>query len=69
MRNIQSVIADQKYRLMELELADLRSKVAFVTTGVGVPSFTPNGRALYLRQDGGAGTTLYVYEGSGWVAK
>lgn len=40
-------------------------------SGVGVPTFTPPGsaRALYIRKDGGTGSTLYVYEGAGWVAK
>lgn len=37
--------------------------------GEGVPTFTPPGRALYVRLDGGTSTTLYVYEGASWVAK
>jgi hypothetical protein len=40
-----------------------------VATGTGVPSFTPSQRMLYIRQDGGANTTLYVYEGASWTAK
>jgi hypothetical protein len=53
----------------ELEIANLKSKTRFVYTGQGLPSFTPEGRAIYIRQDGSTGTTLYVYEGSSWVAK
>jgi hypothetical protein len=41
----------------------------FFYFGAGAPSFTPPGRALYIRTDGGAGTTLYVYEGASWVGK
>lgn len=40
-----------------------------IFTGLGAPAFTPTGRALYVRQDGGAGTTLYVWEGAAWAAK
>ena len=54
---------------IERELDSLRSAFSIITTGVGVPSFTPSGRAIYIRQDGGTNTTLYVYEGSAWVAK
>lgn len=55
--------------VIEQELAALKAKTQFVYTGVGAPSFTPNGRAIYIRQDGGVNTTLYVYEGSAWAAK
>lgn len=55
--------------VIEQELSSLKAKTQFVYTGQGAPSFTPNGRAIYIRQDGGANTTLYVYEGSSWVAK
>lgn len=41
----------------------------FVYWGAGVPTLTPPGRALYIRTDGGAATTLYVYEGAAWAAK
>jgi hypothetical protein len=41
----------------------------FFFSGAGAPAFTPPGRAMYIRIDGGAGTTLYVYEGAGWVGK
>lgn len=43
--------------------------------GEGVPTFTPTdlagntARALFIRTDGGASTTLYVYTGAGWTAK
>lgn len=41
----------------------------FIFFGTGVPTFTPPGRAIYIRLDGGAGTTLYVWEGAAWVGK
>ena len=41
----------------------------FIFFGTGAPTFTPPGRALYVRLDGGAGTTLYVWEGAAWAAK
>jgi hypothetical protein len=34
----------------------------FVVVGDGAPAHTPDGVQVYLRRDGGAGTTLYVYE-------
>lgn len=40
-----------------------------ISTGRGAPTSTPSGRALYIRQDGGAGSTLYVWEGAAWAAK
>lgn len=55
-------------RAFEQLLLLLPPQVAF--TGNGAPTFTPGvSRALYVRQDGGAGSTLYVYEGTGWTAK
>ncbi len=40
-----------------------------VTAAEGAPSHTPAGAQLYVRTDGGAGSTLYVYEpGVGWKA-
>ena len=51
-------------------LADLEERFKFVTTGVGAPSFQPpKGRVIYIRQDGGTDTTLYVWEGTEWIAK
>lgn len=62
-----SQVQDQKKS--ERDIQTIQSKIQFITTGVGVPNFTPSGRAIYIRQDGGANTTLYVYEGSSWSAK
>lgn len=62
----------QRSQAIERELADLRQMLTFVTTGVGAPAFDPpsnGGRLIYIRQDGGTTTTLYVWEGSAWVAK
>ena len=39
-----------------------------VTVGTGVPDPSIDGH-LYVRTDGGAGTTLYVKEGATWVGK
>lgn len=50
-------------------IEDLNSVAQFFSWGNGAPTHTPTGRQLYVRRDGGAGTTLYVYEGAGWAAK
>jgi hypothetical protein len=39
-----------------------------ITVGAGAPGATTNG-LVYLRTDGGTGTTLYVKEGTTWVGK
>lgn len=62
-------VEQQRSSLIEGEFASVKSTLGLISSGVGAPQFTPNGRALYLRLDGGAGTTLYVYEGASWVAK
>jgi hypothetical protein len=45
---------------------DLLAAINFIaqhlSVGDGAPAHTPEGVQLYLRRDGGAGTTLYVYE-------
>ncbi len=40
-----------------------------ITTGTGAPTGSCVTGSLYLRADGGAGTTLYVCEVGAWVAK
>jgi hypothetical protein len=50
-------------------VSDLNSLAQFFYVGSGAPTLTPPGRALYINRTGGAGTTLYVYEGAGWVGK
>lgn len=40
-----------------------------VIEGDGAPSAAARNGTLYLRRDGGAGSTLYVREGGSWVAK
>lgn len=43
---------------------------ATVMSGSGVPvAAPPTARAIYIRSDGGGGSTLYVYEGGAWVGK
>jgi hypothetical protein len=50
-------------------LAAVNEIAQFLSWGDGVPAHTPDGRQLYVRRDGGANTTLYVYEGAAWAAK
>ena len=40
-----------------------------ILTGTGVPTVTAPSGSIFLRTDGGAGTTLYVREGATWTAK
>jgi hypothetical protein len=41
----------------------------YITQGEGVPTAALPSGSIYLRTDGGAGTTLYVREGAAWTAK
>lgn len=40
-----------------------------LTWGTGAPTLDPGVPALYIRMDGGANTTLYVWEGAAWASK
>lgn len=40
-----------------------------VYKGYGAPTLSAGVGSLYQRLDGGANTTLYVREASGWIAK
>lgn len=41
-----------------------------IVCGTGIPVDAPSAsRAIYIRLDGGAGTTLFVWEGAAWVGK
>jgi hypothetical protein len=40
-----------------------------IYSGYGVPAIAAGVGSLYQRLDGGANTTLYVREATGWVAK
>lgn len=41
-----------------------------ILSGNGVPTTVPFGaRAIYIRLDGGPGSTLYVFEGFAWAPK
>lgn len=53
--------------VVQLNTLNIVNKHVFV--GRGAPTGTPSGRALYIRTDGGASTTLYVWEGASWVGK
>lgn len=47
----------------------VNNTAATITSGTGAPTASePNG-SIYLRTDGGTGTTLYVRESGAWVAK
>jgi hypothetical protein len=59
----------QEQRRVERELRETRQILDVVAWGTGAPAFTPTRRALYIRLDGGANTTLYVWEGTAWAAK
>lgn len=50
-------------------IRDINTIAQFWFFGSGAPGFTPPGRAIYIRTDGGAATTLYVWEGAAWVGK
>jgi hypothetical protein len=43
-------------------LAGVNALAQFMSWGTGAPAHTPDGPQVYLRYDGGAGTTLYVWE-------
>lgn len=49
-------------------IAAVNTLARFIDYGNGVPTHTPTGRALYVRLNGGAGTTLYVWSGAAWAA-
>ena len=64
-------------RLLRARLNDLLSQMlqgtltiggTTITVGTGVPAPALVGH-IYIRTDGGAGTTLYVKEGINWVGK
>jgi hypothetical protein len=71
-----TTLAEAAKRIARLERAlETFTKTIILHRGTGTPEaavIAPVG-ALYLRDDGGAGTTLYVKESgtgsSGWVAK
>ena len=66
---MRSIEAQQRDRKLERDIKELQDIRRFFTTGVGAPQFTPDRRAIYIRQEGGTDTTLYVYEGTEWIAK
>lgn len=64
------LIADsQQQKNNEDLLGGLNTLGQFIYFGSGAPTFTPTGRAIYIRTNGGAGTTLYVWEGAAWAGK
>jgi len=40
----------------------------FFSWGNGAPAHTPTSRQIYIRFNGGAGTTLYCWSGAAWNA-
>lgn len=53
--------------LMISPTQDTATGVRF-TTGAGAPTIVANNGSVYFRQDGGAGTTLYLRISGAWVA-
>lgn len=63
-------VEDQAQRRNNDDLLKSLNQIGqFLSWGNGAPTFTPVGRAIYIRLDGGAGSTLYVWEGAAWAAK
>ena len=66
---------ENERRTLNRILAAIQAKTDLITTGTGSPEgvVAASVPALYLREDGGAGSTLYVKESgsgnTGWVAK
>jgi len=48
---------------------EFNSTAVQIYSGNGAPSGSAPSGTIYLRKDGGAGTTFYVREGNNWVAK
>jgi hypothetical protein len=46
---------------------DLNEIAEFVFKGVGVPSVTPVGAAVYYRLDPTPGAAVYMYDGVAWT--
>lgn len=62
-------VADaEQQRNNEDLLSGLNQIAQFIFFNAGAPTFTPAGRAMYFRTDGGAGTSFYVYNGAAWTA-
>ncbi len=63
------VVPDTEQRRNNDDLLDGLNQIGqFIYFGSGVPTFTPTGRAIFIRLDGGAGTTLYCWSGAAWNA-
>ena len=58
-----------KFSLSGSQTANQITGQPFVTTGSGAPAGGCTTGSLYLRSDGGGGSTLYVCESGAWVAK
>lgn len=52
----------------EALLNGLNTIAQFIDFGNGAPTHTPTGRRIYIRLNGGAGTTLYCWSGAAWTA-
>lgn len=62
--DIQGAVAEAESRLTVL----IRQLQGMIRTGSGAPTGTPASPTLYLRADGAAGTTLYLFRAGAWVA-
>ena len=64
-----SVMSGEQFKADSIQVGPGIAPV--ITSGYGVPTVAcvaPSG-CLYLRLDGSAGATLYVFEGTAWTAK
>lgn len=61
-------LTDRNLDSISQTVAAVAAKVATLYTGTGVPTFNPGSSALYIRQDGGAGTVGYTYYSGAWHA-
>lgn len=60
---------DDRQRNLDALLKAINAIAQFIDYGNGAPTHTPTGRKIYINRTGGAGTTLYVWEGAAWVGK
>jgi hypothetical protein len=62
--------ARERYNDFATSLATGPFDFGVIQCGTGVPVAAPSAsRAIYIRLDGGALTTLYVWEGGAWAPK
>lgn len=58
----------QLQRNFEDALKAINAIAQFIDYGNGAPTHSPTGRRIYIRLNGGVGTTIYVWSGAAWNA-